>query len=144
MVTEFTDYKRANVSPMDVWVSQRVRIQRTVRGMSQIQLGRLIGVGRNQMCRMESAAAAISITQIHRIANALQVHPGHFFDGAPKDMPDLAVIDGAYQDPIAVKMSADPELALIVRRVSDMTLAQRQLMLDLSAEFVRGSNPAET
>jgi len=81
-------------SPIDVHVGGRVRLRRTLLGMSQERLGDALGLTFQQVQKYERGANRIGASRLFDIARALDVPIGFFFD----DMPENAahgVLGGA-------------------------------------------------
>lgn len=69
--------------PTDVFIGQRVRARRILIGMSQEKLGELLGLTFQQVQKYEKGTNRISGSRMVEIADALQVEPAYFFEGAP-------------------------------------------------------------
>lgn len=66
---------------IDRHVGQRIRDLRTMKGLSQQQLARLIGVTYQQAHKYERGLNRISAGRLFHIAQALVVQPSWFFEG---------------------------------------------------------------
>ena len=73
--------KASNI--VDAYVGARLRMRRTMLGMSQSKLGQLLGVTFQQIQKYEKGANRISATRLQQTARVLEVAPSYFFDGAP-------------------------------------------------------------
>ena len=73
---------KKHVNPIDRHVGMRIRMQRMVRGLSQTELGKAVGVTFQQMQKYEKGANRVSASRLQQIANVLKVAPDFFFDGA--------------------------------------------------------------
>ena len=71
-------------SPIDVHVGGRVRLRRTLLGMSQEKLGEALGLTFQQVQKYERGVNRIGASRLFDIARVLDVPIGFFFD----DMPD--------------------------------------------------------
>lgn len=69
-------------NPIDVHVGAKVKMHRLLAGMSQKQLGELIGVTFQQVQKYESGANRIGASRLQQIAIALDAPLASFFDGA--------------------------------------------------------------
>jgi transcriptional regulator with XRE-family HTH domain len=58
-------------SPVDMWIGSRVRIKGTSRGMSQQELSKLLGIGRNDLAAFEAGIKRINTNLLFRIAESL-------------------------------------------------------------------------
>ena len=70
---------------VDVYVGARLRMRRTMLGMSQSRLGELLGVTFQQIQKYEKGSNRISASRLQHTARVLEVSPGYFFEGAPAD-----------------------------------------------------------
>ncbi len=73
-------------SPVDVHVGARLRVRRTLLGMSQTTLGDAIGLTFQQMQKYERGANRISASRLFALTRVLDVPVEFFFD----DMPTAA------------------------------------------------------
>jgi transcriptional regulator with XRE-family HTH domain len=71
-----------SANPIDQHVGARIRMQRMVRGFSQTELGRAVGVTFQQVQKYEKGLNRVGASRLQRIANVLKVAPDFFFDGA--------------------------------------------------------------
>jgi transcriptional regulator with XRE-family HTH domain len=71
-------------SPIDVHVGSRVRLRRTLLGMSQEKLGEALGLTFQQVQKYERGVNRIGASRLFDLARILDVPIGFFFD----DMPD--------------------------------------------------------
>ena len=72
-------------SPIDVHVGGRVRLRRTLLGMSQEKLGDALGLTFQQVQKYEKASNRVSASKLFEIAAALKTSTAYFFDGLPAD-----------------------------------------------------------
>ena len=78
-------------SPIDVHVGSRVRLRRTLLGMSQEKLGEALGLTFQQVQKYERGVNRIGASRLFDLARVLDVPIGFFFD----DMPDALGGSGA-------------------------------------------------
>jgi transcriptional regulator with XRE-family HTH domain len=71
-----------SVNPIDRHVGARLRVQRMVRGVSQIALAEAVSVSFQQVQKYEKGQNRISASRLQEIANVLRVTPDLFFDRA--------------------------------------------------------------
>ncbi len=76
--------KEHRPSPIDVHVGSRVRLRRTLLGMSQEKLGEALGLTFQQVQKYERGVNRIGASRLFDLARVLDVPIGFFFD----DMPD--------------------------------------------------------
>lgn len=69
------------MNDVDIFVGARIRAQRIALGMSQTELGDMIGVRFQQVQKYESGINRVSASRLWTIADALGVDISYFFDG---------------------------------------------------------------
>ncbi len=67
-------------NPVDVHVGARLRVHRTLLGMSQTMLGEAIGLTFQQMQKYEKGTNRISASRLFHLSRVLDVPIEHFFD----------------------------------------------------------------
>ena len=70
-------------NPVDVHVGARLRVRRTLLGMSQTMLGEAIGLTFQQVQKYESGANRISASRLFDLSRLLDVPIQYFFDDMP-------------------------------------------------------------
>ncbi|MEQ8398940.1 helix-turn-helix transcriptional regulator [Thalassobaculum sp.] len=115
-----------NPNPVDVHVGVRIRLRRTLLGMSQERLGDALGLTFQQVQKYERGANRVGASRLFDLARALQVPVGFFFD----DLADAAV-DGQHP-PTSATPADDPmqqretiELVRAFYRIPDPTARRR-------------------
>lgn len=73
-------------NPVDIHVGTRVRLRRTLLGMSQGELGERLGLTFQQIQKYERGMNRISASRIFDMARVLQVPTTFFFDDMPVDL----------------------------------------------------------
>ncbi len=117
-------------SPIDVHVGTRVRLRRTLLGMSQEKLGEALGLTFQQVQKYERGVNRIGASRLFDLARVLDVPIGFFFD----DMPDAV---GGSMNGIRRAMGfADSQDAF-----EDDTLHRRET-LELVRAYYRITDPA--
>ncbi len=69
--------------PVDIHVGRRVRMRRTLLGMSQTTLGEAIGLTFQQMQKYEKGTNRISASRLFDLSRVLDVPLEYFFDDMP-------------------------------------------------------------
>lgn len=72
-------------NPVDIHVGARVRLRRTLLGMSQEKLGDSVGLTFQQIQKYERGANRIGASRIYEFSRILDVPVSYFFE----DMPDV-------------------------------------------------------
>lgn len=75
-----------NPDPVDVHVGSRVRLRRTLLGMSQEKLGAALGLTFQQIQKYERGTNRIGSSRLYQLSRVLDVPVSFFFD----DMPGAA------------------------------------------------------
>ncbi len=70
-------------SPVDVHAGARLRVRRTLLGMTQTNLSDAIGVSYQQMQKYECGKDRISASRLFALSRVLDVPVQHFFDDMP-------------------------------------------------------------
>jgi transcriptional regulator with XRE-family HTH domain len=115
--------------PVDVHVGKRVRHRRWMVGMTQQQLGDIVGIKFQQIQKYETGMNRISASRLWDIAQALDVSISFFFEGfeeegaeAPAATPEIQRGD----------LLADKEALELVRSYYAIPEAQRRRLFDLA------------
>jgi transcriptional regulator with XRE-family HTH domain len=144
--------KTGKPNPIDVHVGTRVRLRRTLLGMSQEKLGEAIGLTFQQVQKYERGANRIGASRLFDLGRVLDVPVSFFFDdmsaegiamrSAGEDMATLpaALYDSGKQasyerDPMAKRETL--ELVRAYYKISDPTVRKRifELTKSLAATF---------
>ena len=97
-------------NPVDVHVGSRVRLRRTLLGLSQEKLGEAIGLTFQQVQKYERGANRIGASRLFDLSRVLDVPIGYFFEDmsdevaarSPRQIRGLAQVPAAYEpDPMA-------------------------------------------
>ena len=67
--------------PVDVHVGKRLRLKRTIMGLSQESIGKAIGVTFQQIQKYERGINRMGASRLYDFAKALNVPVSYFFDG---------------------------------------------------------------
>ena len=67
--------------PVDTHVGRRMRQQRELRGLTQVELARQLGLSFQQVQKYETGANRISASKMWQLCDVLGVTPGYFFEG---------------------------------------------------------------
>jgi transcriptional regulator with XRE-family HTH domain len=70
-------------NPIDVHVGSRVRLRRTMLGMSQEKLGEHLGITFQQIQKYEKGANRVGASRLQQIARVLNTPVSFFFEDAP-------------------------------------------------------------
>lgn len=75
----------ANPDPVDIHVGSRVRLRRTLLGMSQDKLGKALKLTFQQVQKYERGTNRIGASRLYQISRILDVPVSFFFDDMPVD-----------------------------------------------------------
>ena len=106
------DRQGGGPNPVDVHVGSRVRLRRTLLGMSQEKLGEAIGLTFQQVQKYERGANPFRASRLFDLSRVLDVPVGFFFD----EMPDDVAASSPAQRPGRDKPLPEQELDPMVKR----------------------------
>ena len=112
-------------NPIDIHVGSRIRLRRTMLGMSQEKLGESLGITFQQIQKYERGANRISASKLYEAARLLQSPVSYFFEGLDETAQN-SVDDGFAQR--MTQFVATPEgleLAGLFPRLGDRRLRRR-------------------
>ncbi len=81
-------------SPVDVHVGSRLRVRRTLLGMSQTTLGDAIGLTFQQMQKYERGTNRISSSRLYDLSRVLDVPIAYFFDDMSSEVAATSSVAG--------------------------------------------------
>ncbi len=74
------------ISPIDAYVGARVRLRRTLLGMTQTTLGDALGLTFQQVQKYERGTNRVSASRLYGLSQVLDVSIEHFFEDMPADI----------------------------------------------------------
>ena len=77
--------------PIDVHVGSRVRLRRTLLGLSQESIANSLGLTFQQVQKYERGTNRIGASRLVRIADLLDIQPAWFFDEMPAEIHGFGV-----------------------------------------------------
>jgi len=119
-------------SPIDIHVGSRIRLRRTLLGMSQERLGEALGLTFQQVQKYERGVNRVGASRLFDLSRVLDVPISFFFD----DMPDS--LTTAYGVPSTRRASGYAETS---DSFGDDTLNRRET-LELVRAYYRITDPA--
>jgi len=117
--------------PVDVHVGKRVRHRRWMVGMTQQQLGDIVGIKFQQIQKYETGMNRISASRLWDIARALEVSISFFFEGFEGEAKDIDA-PAAPAESQRGDLLADKEALELVRSYYAIPEAQRRRLFDLA------------
>lgn len=124
--------KESRPSPIDVHVGSRIRLRRTLLGMSQERLGEALGLTFQQVQKYERGVNRVGASRLFDLSRVLDVPISFFFD----DMPDS--LTTSYGAPASRRSSSYNDSQ---EGFGDDTLNRRET-LELVRAYYRITDPA--
>ena len=100
-----------NRNPVDIYVGGRLRLKRTLAGLSQERLGDSVGLTFQQIQKYEKGANRISASRMFQFARVLEVEPAWFFEGIEEELGGAAPGFAEPSDPFEGAPPAPPVAA---------------------------------
>lgn len=106
---------KSNPEPVDVHVGSRVRLRRTLLGMSQDKLGKALSLTFQQIQKYERGANRIGSSRLYQLSQILDVPVSFFFDDMPAEVTGKAsgMADGDKQSFEVGQLSRRETLELV-------------------------------
>lgn len=124
--------KESRPSPIDVHVGARIRLRRTLLGMSQERLGEALGLTFQQVQKYERGVNRVGASRLFDLSRILDVPISFFFD----DMPDSLATSFGGQAGRRLSALAEPQEGF-----GDDTLNRRET-LELVRAYYRITDPS--
>ena len=132
-------------NPIDVHVGTRVRLRRTLLGMSQEKLGDALGLTFQQVQKYERGANRIGASRLYDLSRVLDVPVSFFFDDIKAEAAEAAEPGGREQaaganDPDPMMRRETLELVRAYYRIPDMQIRRRLFDLTKAIANACGNN----
>lgn len=134
-------------NPIDAHVGARMRLRRTLCGMSQEKLGEAIGLTFQQVQKYERGANRIGASRLFDLSRVLDVPVSFFFDDMPAEVATAPIGAVDEEDRDTVELGPDPmakretlELVRAYYRIQDPTVRRR--LFDLTKAVAAIGAPA--
>ncbi len=111
----------ADVSSIDAHIGFRLKLRRTLLGLSQSVLGERLGVTFQQVQKYENGATSITVARLWQMADVLDVPVSFFFDG----LAGRAEGDALDPPPPELDRRETLELVKVYYRLSQPTIRHR-------------------
>ena len=82
--------KETRVSPVDTHVGARIRLRRTLMGMSQERLGESLGLTFQQVQKYERGVNRVGASRLYDLSRVLDVPISFFFDDMPEPLAGMS------------------------------------------------------
>ena len=133
--------RESRPSPIDVHVGSRIRLRRTLLGMSQERLGEALGLTFQQIQKYEKGANRISASKLWDIARFFKVDIGYFFDGLGSSVqPGMAENEAAGFDHDYPSTRYSIEISRLAPRLG---ARQQKLALELLREMLEKTDETD-
>src|SRR3954462_10374820 len=110
-------------NPIDVRVGARLRLRRSMLGLSPAKLGEAIGLTFQQVQKYERGANRIGASRLHELSRVLDVPVSFFFDNM--DPVRAPAIPGGFAEPAVEAFESDP-----LRRPETVELVDAYFAID--------------
>ncbi|WP_428491431.1 helix-turn-helix domain-containing protein [Rhodopila sp.] len=140
--------RESRPSPIDVHVGSRIRLRRTLLGMSQERLGESLGLTFQQVQKYERGVNRVGASRLFDLSRVLDVPISFFFDDMPDSLaanfggvPSRRVGGSEQQDPFGDDTLSRRETLELVRayyRITDAAIRKRVF------ELIKSMGPAES
>ncbi len=121
---------KGRADPVDAHVGGRVRLRRTLLGLSQEKLAAALGLTFQQVQKYERGANRMGASRLHQLSRALDVPVSFFFEDLPSAAPAAPIPPGMAE--AASPFDADPlarretlELVRAYYRIADPAVRRR-------------------
>lgn len=126
-------------NPIDIHVGSRIRLRRTMLGMSQEKLGESLGITFQQIQKYEKGTNRVGASRLQNISNILNVPVSFFFEDAPGDQTSASGMSEASSSNYVVDFLSSSEGLQLNRafvKISDPKVRRRlvELVKTLAAE----------
>jgi transcriptional regulator with XRE-family HTH domain len=147
MTTKATEHARRRgvkyegPNPADVHVGARVRLRRTMLGMSQEKLGEALGLTFQQVQKYERGANRVGASRLWEMSRVLDVPVSYFFEELDGGPPGVA--EGGELDSNPMTKRETLELVRAYYKISDPAVRRR--IFDLTKALARSAGgPSES
>ena len=107
-------------NPVDVHVGSRMRLKRTMMGMSQEKLGEKLGVTFQQVQKYEKGTNRISASRLFQLTNILNAPVSFFYDGVHGESKSASGFAEEGSTDFAMDLLNDPETLQLYRAFSSV------------------------
>ena len=114
--------------PIDAHIGARLRLRRTLMGMSQEKLADAVNLTFQQIQKYEKGANRIGASRLYQFSKILDVPPSYFFDSMPDDLVEHPLTGGSgentnLKDPLTKRETL--ELVRAYYRITEPSVRKR-------------------
>lgn len=135
-------------NPVDIHVGARVRLRRTLLGLSQEKLGEAIGLTFQQVQKYERGANRVGASRLYDLSRVLDVPVSFFFDDMPDEISSKSVHERREMSESPDPFDNDPmnrretlELVRAYYRITDPNQRKKIFELVKSMGTLAAANP---
>ncbi|WP_198413508.1 helix-turn-helix domain-containing protein [Thalassospira sp. GB04J01] len=135
-------------NPVDIHVGARVRLRRTLLGMSQEKLGEAIGLTFQQVQKYERGANRVGASRLYDLSRVLEVPVSFFFDDMPDEISSKSVHERREMSESPDPFDNDPmnrretlELVRAYYRITDPNQRKKVFELVKSMGVIAAADP---
>lgn len=99
-------------NPIDIHVGSRIRLRRTMLGMSQEKLGESLGITFQQIQKYEKGTNRVGASRLQNISTILNVPVSFFFEDAPGDQNNTGMAEANSSNYVVDFLSSSEGLQL--------------------------------
>jgi len=132
----------ASPNPIDIHVGKRLRLRRTLLGMSQERLGELLGLTFQQVQKYERGANRIGSSRLFELGQILDVPVSFFFDDMPRTETATGHAAVGFGPAGAAGLGLAEEGAAFEHDLDDGLSLDKRETLELIRAYYRIADPA--
>ena len=129
-------------NPIDIHVGKRLRLRRTLLGMSQERLGELLGLTFQQVQKYERGANRIGSSRLFELGQILDVPVSFFFDDMPRTETAAGLAAVGFGSGGAAALGLAEEGATFEHDLDDGLSLDKRETLELIRAYYRITDPA--
>ena len=129
------------MNTIDSLVGSKIRARRTALGISQVDLGRAIGVRFQQVQKYESGVNRVSASRLWMIAKALDLHISHFFEEHP--LPPDWLIKPFHRPDNSERNRDEQATQELIEFFTDLPAEQKHAVLTIIKNMSVRSHPSK-
>jgi transcriptional regulator with XRE-family HTH domain len=147
MISSGRRQKSDKPNPVDVHVGSRVRLRRTLLGMSQEKLGDALGLTFQQVQKYERGANRVGASRLYDLSRVLDVPVSYFFDEFTEQRPGSGASEPTVDPypPTPIMKRETLELVRAYLRIADPQIKRRvfELTKALAAAYPGSAGAGE-
>ncbi|CAK0774781.1 Helix-turn-helix transcriptional regulator [Azospirillaceae bacterium] len=133
--------------PIDVHVGSRVRLRRTLLGLSQEKFGEAIDLTFQQVQKYERGANRMGASRLYQASRILDVPVSFFFDQMPEEIAELMpqpILDEMKSDEVHAQKPETQDLVRVYFAIQDPSVRKKVFELVKAVANAEGSDAASS